>query len=461
MKKITLGLLFLIGGQLLFAQEEPSRYEPLQFSTQNFIKYNDFLLNPTFSQAGEDRDYISLYYGSQMAGFEGAPVTYMLNYATKVNENAGAALGAFQKTHGIFTSYGAYANYAYGIQFSEKVWLTLGANLVYVANDVKYNGTDIALNNIEKNSSISLRPGLNLKVGKFDIGAYAENVLLYSFSSETQLEQAKRFSGHLMFTTHLGEKSYLKLLARGQKADSLMRFGGNALFGLSNLGYLQVGYDTYEAFSTASVGLGIKLTKNITLSYVIGKGMGEIEEMPTNHEIMFVYNFRGNSAKADVDKTELLAKNDRIAAQQDELAALREEMAAKAKENQAMQRRLDSIYQAEQNRAADKVRQVETNNANGSLQPSLLVSSYSSSEFYKVSPGYYIIANVFVKEKNLTRFLGALRAKGLHPGVFVRKSNGYNYVYLEQYDHLDEAVRAAQSDVDGRYTADIWILEII
>lgn len=466
MKKITLGLLFFLTGQLLFAQgpKERSVYEPLEFSTTNFIKYNDFLLNPTFSQVGEDRDYISLYYGSQMAGFDGAPEMYMLNYATKVNENMGAALGAFQQSHGIFTSFGAYVNYAYGIQFSEKVWLSLGANVIYVANGIKEDDLggvpDPSLKVIEDNSFISVRPGINLKVGKFDVGAYAENVLRYSFSSATKPHEIKRFSGHLMYSTDLGEKSYLKLLARGQAADSLMHFGGNALFGLSNLGYFQVGYDTYEEWTTASIGVGLKITKNITVNYTLGKIMGELDIKPTNHEIMFVYNFQHSAAKKNKETLQVISE--RMAAQEIELAAVKEDLAANKLRTQALQQRLDSIIAMERSRPSDKIREIETDEpAVDGVKPTLLVSTYNTSKFDQVKPGYYIIANVFVKEKNLVDFVEELKAKNLYPKVFVKKSNGFNYVYLAYYQTLREAVRAARSDMGNTYTADIWVLEIL
>lgn len=477
MRKIALILIFLLGGYQGFAQNSSDGtvdFEPLEFSSQNFVKYNGFLMNPTFSWLGKDQDYISLYHQSQMAGFDGAPKLYMLNYSTKVDANKGAALGVFQKSHGIFTSFGGYANFAYGIQISNKIWLALGANLVYFESGIKSSAlsADPTLDNIGRQSAISLRPGLNLSIGKFDVGGYAENLVTYSFSDKKSIDEAKRFSGHLMFSSDLGEKTYMKVLARGQKQDSLLAYGGNLLFGLSHIGYLQAGYDIFEERSTISVGLGINITPNISVNYMMGKTSGEIDLKPTTHEIMFVYNFLGHGQS---QATQTQAQEDpqtlqRLEKTQNELAEMKYQMQLNAQKRAAMQKRLDSIMQAERNRPADKVREIEvevedTPSVEDQVQAQattkkLMVSAYDRTYFHNAEPGFYIIANVYANEKYLHIFMDNLREKDLFPGFFVKKSNGYSYVYIQRYDKLEHAIYGAKTHLNGNYTGNVWILEI-
>lgn len=477
MKKIGLVLMLMMMCELSFAQTTPEEkigFEPLEFSSQNFMQYNGFLLNPTFSWQGADKDYISLYHRAENASFDGAPKLYMLNYSTKVGDNKGAALGAFQRSHGIFTTFGGYANFAYAVQLSDKMWLALGANLVYFDSGIKDNfqggNTDPSLYNMQDQSVISLRPGLNLSVGKFDVGVYAENLVSYSFTNKKMVDAAKRFSGHLMYSTDLSEKTFLKVMARGQKQDSLMAYGGNALFGLHRIGYLQVGYDIFEERSTLSFGLGVNITPNISVNYMMGKTTGEMDLKPTTHQIMFAYNFLGGGVVADraPENAANEAAQQELDQAQNKLDAMREEMRRNEAERAAMQQRLDSIMQAERNRPKNQVREVEVQApykeqaqaAGEAVSQKLMVSAYSTDAFFDAQPGFYIIANVFAKEKNLTRFLGDLRAEGLAPGFFVKRSNRYNYVYIQRYEVLEQAVRGAKNHLNGSYAGDVWILEI-
>ena len=78
-----------------------------------------------------------------------------------------------------------------------------------------------------------------------------------------------------------------------------------------------------------------------------------------------------------------------------------------------------------------------------------------------LTPGYYLIANVFQEEQNFKKFLRILSDRGLHPNSFLRSSNQYYYVYLERYDTYEDATKAKNSQFNGQYTDEIWIFKVV
>ena len=78
-----------------------------------------------------------------------------------------------------------------------------------------------------------------------------------------------------------------------------------------------------------------------------------------------------------------------------------------------------------------------------------------------VSPGYYLIANIYGTKKYFEIFVKALKANGLKPGSFYRKVNKYNYVYLKRYDTLEEIEKARDSKFNGMYSDKTWIFRVV
>ena len=77
-----------------------------------------------------------------------------------------------------------------------------------------------------------------------------------------------------------------------------------------------------------------------------------------------------------------------------------------------------------------------------------------------LQPGFYLIANVFGTKKYFENFMKTLQAKGLNPKSFYRNLNGYNYVYLERYDSIEEARSARDSKFNGKYPDKTWIFRV-
>lgn len=77
-----------------------------------------------------------------------------------------------------------------------------------------------------------------------------------------------------------------------------------------------------------------------------------------------------------------------------------------------------------------------------------------------VTNGYYAIAGVFSQGKNLKKVLKKLKRKGFEANSITNPENGLNYVYIHYYPFGLEAIDAYLSQFDGKYTEEVWILEV-
>jgi type IX secretion system PorP/SprF family membrane protein len=98
---------------------------------QNLLKFNRFLINPTFSTAREDKSYINLLHRNQSVSFDDNNQSYFLSYSGRIGDRSGAGLSVYTQRAGTLSNYGILANYAYGIKLSDKSNFTFGANLSY------------------------------------------------------------------------------------------------------------------------------------------------------------------------------------------------------------------------------------------------------------------------------------------------------------------------------------------
>ncbi|TFG71634.1 MAG: cell envelope biogenesis protein OmpA, partial [Flavobacteriales bacterium] len=77
-----------------------------------------------------------------------------------------------------------------------------------------------------------------------------------------------------------------------------------------------------------------------------------------------------------------------------------------------------------------------------------------------IPTGYYIIAGVFSDGKNLKKKVKKLYKKDFEAGFFKNPSNGLNYVFLEYTQDWRQAIAGCESQFDGKYTEDVWIMKV-
>ncbi|WP_291114773.1 PorP/SprF family type IX secretion system membrane protein [Flavobacterium sp. UBA6135] len=277
--------------------------------TQNTLQFNRFLINPTFSVVRENENYITMYHRNQWIQFKDSPELYMLSYAGKFNEKAGAGIGLYQQNLGIITSFGGIANYAYQLQLAENIKLAVGFNLAYYSTGVNSNRAvgnepDPAILELSNNSILTLKPGFNVTWGSFDVGVYAENLVDYDFKSSQMVKEYsnKTFSAHAMYhhdmesRKGLFENGYFRLMTRGKiNATEDFTLGGSILVNFPYLGWVQTGIDDYYGIS---IGAGAHLTHRLSLGYTYERVINEgaVNFGPT-HEITLSFRLSSTTNK--------------------------------------------------------------------------------------------------------------------------------------------------------------------
>ena len=334
---------------------------PYKVAPQNLLKFNRFLINPTFSTVREENSYINLLHRNQSVQFQDNDQTYFLSYSGRIGDRSGLGLSLYNQKVGPISNIGILANYAYGIKLSDKSNFTFGGNLAYYSSGLNRNSVDVIdqndfrLNGTEDSNVLSFQPGFNISYGQFDFGVFAENLFDYNLkTNETLTDFAdKTYSAHLQYTypfengSGVFESARLMPLARARmnaqngalETDGPdLSFGGSLVLDLPKLGWLQGGYDTFYG---ASAGAGFNLNQRLSLGYTMEKGFGtDFNNLGVTHEISFAYSFTPNLTEDRVmfeeDNTDELVENEEL--NLDDLAANNEieELKRKLAENDAV-----------------------------------------------------------------------------------------------------------------------------
>lgn len=309
----------------LRAQEE-NPFIAYDVPSQNLLKFNRFLINPTFSTVREDKSYVNLLHRNQAVSFDDNNQMYFLSYSGRIGDRSGLGISLYTQREGTLSNYGVLANYAYGVKLSDKSNFTFGANLSYYnsgfdesrANPVE---TDPFLSGFQDSSFLTFQPGFNISYGAFDFGMYAENLIDYNLKTSEAITEFKdkTFSGHLQYTHPLEASSgifeggRLMPLARARKVgqDDFV-LGGNLILDLPKIGWLQGGYDSFYG---ASAGVGFNLNRRLSIGYTMEKGLSStFDNFGVTHEISFAYSFTPNLTEdrvmLEADYEESLAEQD-------------------------------------------------------------------------------------------------------------------------------------------------------
>ena len=347
--RVLLLLLLCVTGFLSVNAQDENPFITYDVPSQNLLKFNRFLINPTFSTVREDKSYVNLLHRNQSVTFDDNNQTYFLSYSGRMNDRTGLGLSLYTQREGIVSNYGILANYAYGIKLSDKSNFTFGANLSYYNSGFDQNRAnpienDPLLNGFQDVSLISFQPGFNLSYGKFDFGLFAENLFDYNLKTNESVSdfQDKTYSGHLQYThqfentSGIMENARLMPLARARKVgqDEFV-LGGNLILDLPRLGWVQGGYDSFYG---ASAGIGFNLNKRVSIGYTMEKGLSNtFDNFGLTHEISFAYSFTPNLTEDRVmleDSEEVLAQNE------EDKEALEENLSDKDEEIAELKRRL-------------------------------------------------------------------------------------------------------------------------
>ena len=297
----TLLLVFLLLCKVNAQDSNP--YVSYDVPFQNLLKFNRFLINPTFSAVREDKSYINLFHRSQGADFNDNRQNYFLSYSGRINDQVGLGISLYNQQEGVITNLGIMANYSHGIQLGQKSNLSFGVNIPYYVSSFDADRAitledDPFLSDATQTSIISFQPGLNLSMGKFDFGVFAQNLFDYNIKTGESLTDfnEKTFSGHLQYAHEfengagIFQNGRLMPLARARfEADQDPIFGGGLILDLPKLGWLQGGYDQFYGLSA---GTGFNLNRRLSFGYNFEKNINSnLNNLGVTHEVSIAFSF--------------------------------------------------------------------------------------------------------------------------------------------------------------------------
>lgn len=378
MNRILFCIIVCLLGTIPLMAQEDNPFITYDVPSQNLLKFNRFLINPTFSTVREDKSYFNVLHRNQSVEFDDNNQAYFLSYSGRINDRTGLGLSLYTQREGTISNYGILANYAYGVKLSEKSNFTFGANVSYYSSgfdESRANPVEIdpLLGGLQDQSLLTFQPGFNLSYGPFDFGLFAENLFDYNLKTSESITdfKDKTFSGHLQYThqfengSGIFEQARLMPLARARKVgeDDLV-FGGSLILDLPKLGWLQGGYDS---FFGAAAGIGFNLNRRLSIGYTMEKGLStDFDTFGPTHEISFAYSFTPNLTEDRVffeDQEDQLAsveeRLDSLDEKDEEIEALKRNLAENDAILAELMYRQDSLETIERNRQDDLERRFE------------------------------------------------------------------------------------------------------
>ncbi|MDF4222630.1 type IX secretion system membrane protein PorP/SprF [Maribacter sp. M208] len=270
----------------------------------NQLFFNRFFINPTFSLVRENKSYLNILHRNQYATFDDNSQNYFLGFSNKLNENTAVGIGVYSQWSGVVQEFGFNANYASAVRLGEKSVLTFGTNVTYFnqgldKNRIVVSTDDPEIADARKESKIAVQPGINLSLGKFDFGLYAEDLLKYNqttneFLTELSTKSVKasvQYTHSFDHTRGLFENARLMPMAQvGQNYDGSLYYFGSLLLDMPKYGWLQTTVD--EEYGVAA-GVGFNLSEKMSLGYLMEKDLSnEDANLGWNHEITLAYKFK-------------------------------------------------------------------------------------------------------------------------------------------------------------------------
>jgi type IX secretion system PorP/SprF family membrane protein len=305
MRKALLFIIFFYGTlQILYSQDHEDGVVSFSLPIRNSLKFNKFLINPTFSFVREQSTSISFYNKRQWVQFDDAPQTYLASYSGRFKENEGIAIGLFQQNYGVLTTFGAVANFAHNVILQEDSNLTFGMNVGFYKSGLNKskvitNYPDPSLENIPSNSLITINPGINYGTAFLDFGLSVNNLILYNLKTSQIIKDdpEKSIEAHIMHTGYLDtygffDKSKFSALLKTEVKKDKTIISGLMMFAIPKGVWAQAGYNTVYGMSG---GIGMNITPKISIEYNFEKATGNLSNFGSSHEIVLAYKFKSNS----------------------------------------------------------------------------------------------------------------------------------------------------------------------
>ena len=301
MRRRLLGVLLIFSSFGVVYAQTSDGVTSFDVPAKNSLLFNKFLISPTFSFVREDESFATFWTKRQWMGIEDAPTSYFFSYSGKFRDQNGLAFGAFQRNIGVLTSFGVVGNFTRNVEINRDNNFTFGLNLAYVnsgLNEGKIitNEPDPSLQNIAKNSLISVNPGINYGTGMIDLGLTANNIFYYNFNSGVVSDDPmKSITAHLMYTGYIYNNGFFEngkfsTIVKGEMAKEKTILSGMVSLYAPKAGWAQLGYNSVNG---VSAGVGFVVAKKFYIGYTAEKGLANYTDLGLSHEFTVAYKIKG------------------------------------------------------------------------------------------------------------------------------------------------------------------------
>ena len=471
---------------------------PPDFRQYNLNQYNSSLFNPVFSLDRNHPQSLSLWVRWQWQMPDADPTTVFANYTHRLNRRSALGVGFLQQNTSLFLQTGGVLNYAYALDLSPDLTLSLGLNLFgfqqELADDRFQQGPNVGLPFLDNGKAfvVQAAPGISLGYKNFNLGLTAENLLEYNLTEKDRNNGSdeKIFLGSASYAfdipgSGLLEDASLRPMVYVKTIPELdTQFGINTLFSTRKL-WVQGGYHNFYGISG---GIGGTFFNRLSVGVLAEVGTSsDLSGKDPSFELVTSYHFAAPDLRKKVVGFDVEQETAEVLEPEKEKKLSRRERRALALAEQqklqdsilVMRKQQDSLMQARKRAAEDENARLATDaqHKKDSLEAIAAIEAEKErdtevviprkGERYEeavlsedIRPGYYLIVNVFGTEKYYNLFMGSLKKRGLEPKSFYRTGRKLNYVYLERYNSISEAREARDSKFYGQYSETIWIFRV-
>jgi type IX secretion system PorP/SprF family membrane protein len=283
----------------------------LELPIRNSLKFNKFIINPTFSYVKEQAAYISIYNKRQWISFENAPQTYFVSYSGRFTSDNAIGLGLFQQNYGVLTAFGALGNFSHNVVLDQDSNFTFGLNVGYFKTGINNskvitNYLDPILETIPSNSYLVVNPGINYGMGFLDFGVSVSNLFMYNLKATEfvknnpgqTIELHVMHTGYLEFGGFLEQSRFTGFVNAELKKEKTI-LSAIAMLNVPKGFWAQIGYNTVYGVSG---GIGANISPSILLEYNYERGLGNFTNFGASHEITLAYKFKNHNSYYDEDE---------------------------------------------------------------------------------------------------------------------------------------------------------------
>jgi len=454
--------------------------------------FTPYIYNPAVS-GSKGYTEATLIHRRQWTGIQGSPETSALAVNGSLNEEkVGWSVYGYSDKTDIINRLGIYGNYAYHINLSENAILSLGIGAGYLANNIDINSIraqdqgDIFIITNGDRGTFDINTGLNLRIADFQLGAAAPQLIGQPIEYAETPDRSVQYNllRHYVFNAQYdfkfsGDKRILSPMVMVRAAKNVpIQVDAGLMFNLTDYGYIGAMYRSEYAVTG---NLGINLTQQLTVGYAYDFSLNEYgTQLGTSHEFMLTYRF-GDNRRNERLENEIKRMKQQQRKQSEETEELIDEKLEEFKDE--YKKEIEAAAQKAAEEAARQAGQVSTGapidpqtgqpiqqtqqtqqRAGADQQqvgaPADAVGITAANMPASVTPGsrgYYLVAGVFSNKTNADRLRRKLEGEGVDAAVFQDPGNFYYYVYLLKFDTYEAADRAKATNINGRYSGDLWI----